>query len=295
MQGILLATHSIATMKDRRKMQKKYSVLMSIYCKEKASNLRASIESLINQTVQASEIVIVKDGALTEELEETLSKYIELYPNKFNIVTLGENKGLGLALAEGIKHCSNELVARMDSDDISVHNRFELQLKEFEKDPELDICGGYIGEFCDDPNKIVSVRKVPLNDLDIKKYQKRRDGLNHVTVMYKKSKVVEAGNYQHALFMEDSLLWANMFLAGAKCMNIPKTLVYVRTGEGMYQRRGGFSYFLKYRQGRKLMYKTGYISKFDYYYTIFIQAIIAMLPSIIRKYIYNSFLRSRYN
>lgn len=269
-----------------------YSVLISVYYKEKAEYLIECLESMVHQTVQPSEIVIVKDGKLTAELEDVLTKYKTKYQRLFKFVCLEKNVGLGLALAEGIKNCSHELIARMDSDDISIPNRCELQLREFAKDSLLDVCGGYIKEFCDSKEKVVSIRKVPLVDSEIKEYQKRRDAVNHVTVMFKKSKVLEAGNYQHALLMEDSLLWTNMILHGATFKNIDDYLVYVRTGADMFKRRGGLKYFKKYKNGRKIILQTGYISKWDYYYTLLVQLIFSILPNSVREFVYEKLLRS---
>ena len=269
-----------------------YSVLISVYYKEKAEYLIECLESMVHQTVQPSEIVIVKDGKLTAELEDVLTKYKTKYQRLFKFVCLEKNVGLGLALAEGIKNCSHELIARMDSDDISIPNRCELQLREFAKDSLLDVCGGYIKEFCDSKEKVVSIRKVPLVDSEIKEYQKRRDAVNHVTVMFKKSKVLEAGNYQHALLMEDSLLWTNMILHGATFKNIDDYLVYVRTGADMFKRRGGLKYFKKYKNGRKIILQTGYISKWDYYYTLLVQLTLSILPNSVREFVYEKLLRS---
>lgn len=273
-------------------MKENFSVLMSIYFKEKPEFLKQSLDSILQQTVMPTEIVIVKDGKLTEELEKVLSLYISKSPELYKIVILESNRGLGLALAEGVRNCTYDLIARMDADDLSVVDRFETQLKEFEKNPFLDICGGYIREFDDNPEKIIAVRKVPLNESDIIKYQKRRDAFNHVTVMLKKSKVLESGNYQHALLMEDSLLWTNMLMHNAKCQNIEKCLVYVRTNSEMFQRRGGLSYVRKYAQGRKKIYETGFISIWDYLYTILVQLIFSILPNSVRKFIYGKLLRS---
>lgn len=269
-----------------------YSVLISVYYKEKAEYLIECLESMVHQTVQPSEIVIVKDGKLTAELEDVLTKYKTKYQRLFKFVCLEKNVGLGLALAEGIKNCSHELIARMDSDDISIPNRCELQLREFAKDSLLDVCGGYIKEFCDSKEKVVSIRKVPSAESEIKEYQKRRDAVNHVTVMFKKSKVLEAGNYQHALLMEDSLLWTNMILHGATFKNIDDYLVYVRTGADMFKRRGGLKYFKKYKNGRKIILQTGYISKWDYYYTLLVQLIFSILPNSVREFVYEKLLRS---
>ena len=132
-----------------------FSVLMSIYIKEKPEYARACFESLERQTVKANEWVIVEDGPLTLELYSLLDEYEKKYPEIIKRVPLKENQGLGLALREGVLHCSNELVARMDTDDICREDRFELQLKEFEKNPELDICGSHIVEFEETKENIV--------------------------------------------------------------------------------------------------------------------------------------------
>lgn len=147
----------------------KFSVLMSLYEKEKANYLKECMESILTQTVRPNEIVVVKDGPLTEELESTLSQYEKDNPGLYKIVALAENHGLGYALAEGVKNCSFELIARMDTDDICRNDRFELQLNEFETDPDLDICGGQIYEFEESIENIVASRTVPLNDSEIKK------------------------------------------------------------------------------------------------------------------------------
>ena len=271
-------------------MTKEFSVLMSLYIKEKPNYLRECLDSILNQTVKPTEIVIVKDGPLTEELESTLSEYVKKEPELYVIVPLETNRGLGLALAEGIFHCKNELVARMDTDDICRKDRFELQLKEFEKKPALDICGSHILEFEDNVNNIVAKRTVPLMDEDIKKYQKRRDGVNHMTVMYKKSKVLEAGNYQSCVLMEDTYLWVRMILAGATFANIDDNLVYARVGKDMFERRGGYAYYKKYKTGRKKVRETGYIGVIDYYYTIAVQLSVALMPNKLRGWVFKKLL-----
>ncbi len=273
-------------------MRKKFSVLMSIYGKEKPEYARECFESLLHQTVPADEWVIVEDGKLTDELYALLEEYEGKYAGLIKRVPLETNRGLGLALREGVIACSNELIARMDTDDIAVKERFEKQLAIFAENPNLDICGSHIKEFIDSPDNLTAERKVPLTDEEIKKYQKRRDGVNHVTVMFKKSMVLKAGNYQHALLMEDTLLWVNMILAGATFANIDEYLVLVRTGKDMYKRRGGWSYYKKYKSGRKMVYQTGYISWWDYTYTLLVQFIVALIPNKLRAFIFKRFLRS---
>lgn len=271
-------------------MTEKFSVLMSLYIKEKAENARACFESLLNQTVSADEWVIVEDGPLTDELYALLAEYEGKCPSLIKRVPLESNRGLGLALREGVLHCNNELIARMDTDDIARTDRFEKQLAEFNKDPELDICGSHMLEFENDINNIVAKRTVPLDDGQIKLYQKRRDAFNHMTVMFKKSKVLQAGNYQSCMLMEDTYLWVNMFNSGCKAKNIDDCLVYVRIGEAMFERRGGLSYYKKYKQGRKKVYETGYISRWDYVYTLIIQFAVAIMPNKLRGFVFKRLL-----
>lgn len=269
----------------------KFSVLMSLYIKEKTEYARECFESLLNQTVLATEWVIVEDGPLTDEMYALLDEYEKAYPGLIKRVPFAENRGLGLALRDGVVACTYDLIARMDTDDIAREDRFEKQLEMFAEDPELDICGSHIKEFEGTIDNVLSERVVPITNEAIKKYQKRRDAFNHVTVMFKKEAVLKAGNYKTCLLMEDTLLWVNMLLSGAKCMNIDEFLVYVRTGEDMFERRGGLSYYKKYKIGRKQVYQTGYISWWDYVYTLCVQFVVAILPNRLRGLIYKMFLR----
>lgn len=271
-------------------MCEEFSVLMSVYIKEKPQYLRECMESILNQNVLPAEIVVVKDGPLTDELEAVLEEYVEKNPHLYTIVPLDSNCGLGVALAEGILHCKNELVARMDTDDICRKDRFELQLMEFRKNPNLDICGSHILEFEGDISNVIAKRKVPLHDAEIKRYQKRRDGFNHMAVMYKKSSVLKVGNYQPCMLMEDTYLWVNMFNAGCTAVNVDDYLVYARIGKDMFERRGGWAYFKKYRTGRKKVRQTGYIGFLDYYYTLLVQLVVALIPNRIRGWVFKKCL-----
>lgn len=269
----------------------KFSVLMSLYYKEKPEYVKECFQSLLNQSVGADEWVIVEDGPLSKELYYLLEEYQNDYPELIRRIPLEKNRGLGLALKEGIINCKNELIARMDTDDIARKDRFERQLKEFKKNENLDICGSFIYEFEDKKENIISRRSVPVTDADIKKYQKKRSAFNHVTVMYKKSSVIEAGNYEHCPLMEDDMLWVRMILNKSTCINIPECLVYVRAGKDMLQRRGGLKYFLKFCQARKKIYQLGYMSKTDYYSVNLVQLIVCICPIYIRKIIFKHFLR----
>ncbi len=189
----------------------------------------------------------------------------------FKVIYFQENKGLGNALREAMNHCSNELVARMDSDDISMNRRFELQLKKFIKNPYLDIVGGNITEFEAVPSNIRMERVVAKTDVDIKQDMKKRCAMNHMSVMYKKTVVQKAGGYQDWPWNEDYYLWIRMMENRATFENIPIALVNVRTGSDMSARRGGWKYFKSEQMLQKYMLDHKLISLPRYIYNIFIR------------------------
>lgn len=269
----------------------KYSVLMSLYYKEKPENLIQAIDSMINQTIKPDEIVMIYDGPLTEELYETMDNYITQYPGLFNVIKNEKNIGLGLSLNKGVKLCKNELIARMDTDDISKLDRCEKQLKCFEK-MNIDICGTFIDEFIGDITTKVGRRIVPENDLDIKKFLKKRCPLNHMTVMMKKEIVIQSGNYLDLFWNEDYYLWIRLAEKGAVFYNIVESLVNVRVGNEMYKRRGGIKYFKseKYLQDYMLNHKI--INIIEYISNMLKRIIIQiLLPSQIRGLIFKKFAR----
>lgn len=269
----------------------KYSVLMSVYWKENPVWLKKALDSVLYQTVCPTEIVLVKDGSLTAELDSV----IDIYRNKCNnliVVALDRNRGLGLALQEGLNHCSNELIARMDSDDISVPERCEKQLIAFEQNPRLDIVGCWENEFLDNSEEnIFSCHRVPETHQEIRKYMRRRCALLHPTVMFKKEAVLRAGNYQHRLLFEDYDLFVRMLQTGAVAYNIQESLYYLRVNSKLFERRGGFRYakaLFKFRYG---MWQSGFSSLLDFVVSGFGQFFVCMLPNKMRKTFYKLFLR----
>ena len=268
----------------------KFSVLMSLYIKEKTEYFDECMQSMLSQTILPSEIVIVFDGPISDELRKTVERYKTENPDWIKTVENEKNKGLGLALADGVPACTYELIARMDTDDIARADRFEKQLEMFMNDSELDICGSHIIEFEGQIDNILSKRNVPIRHKEIAEYQKQRSAFNHMTVMFKKSTVLRAGNYEHCPLMEDDMMWVRMLIAGAKCANVDDYLVYARTGNAMFERRGGWAYYKKYKSGRKKILDTGYISEWDYFFTITIQFVVALVPGKLRGFIFKKVL-----
>lgn len=268
-----------------------FSVLMSLYEKENPQFLSECLESLVTQTVLPSEIVIVLDGPISKQLEVVVDFYVGRYEGLFKVVSFAKNRGLGPALADGVLACANSLIARMDTDDIARSDRFELQLREFEENADLDICGSHILEFEGAPSNVIAKRCVPVAHEEIAQYQKKRSAFNHMTVMYRKEAVLRAGNYEDCPLMEDDLLWVRMLAAGANCANVDDCLVFARTGRAMIGRRGGWDYFKKYRRARKKILESGYISFFDYGETVLAQFLVALAPLAVRSIIFSKVLR----
>lgn len=269
-----------------------FSVLMSVYRKEKPEYLSKAIESIINQTLPPSEIVVVKDGNLTDDLEKILDNFTTQYPDLFKIIPISKQVGLGRALAIGVLNCKYEIIARMDSDDVCHPERFERQIKFLEQNTDVDIVGSWISEFEEDPSHVVSVRKVPVSHEEIYRYAKFRCPINHMTVVFKKQSVLRAGNYLDFPMLEDYYLWIRMLINGAKFANIPESLVYVRTGKSMFNRRRGKTYLMKEIKLHRKMLDIGFITTIEFLRNIIIRIFLRLLPLNLLRFIYRKFARA---
>jgi len=267
------------------------SILMSVYGKEKVEYLKPALQSLYEQKRVPDEVILVKDGPLTEELENVIEEFVQTRKG-FKVISLPEPVQLGRALQEGLKYCSQELIARMDSDDISLPMRFEIQSTFMETHPDVDVLGGWIEEFSDDGTKC-GVRQTPETLEDIRSYLKFRNPMNHVTVMFRKASVLEAGGYQHVPGFEDYDLWTRMLQQGKIFQNLPEIFVEVRTNPDMYGRRGGMAYFKRNAAFRKKQYKRKVINLVEYLLSLGIAFFVAIQPIGLRKLLYQKILRKR--
>lgn len=268
----------------------KYSVLMSVYNQEKAERLRISIDSMINQTSPPDQFVIVADGPLTEGLDNVISEF-QAKNNIFTIVRLAENHGLGYALNKGLGHCVNELVARMDSDDISLPDRCKKQLELFDQNPNLSICSGTIDEFVSDPTNIVSSRVVPEKQADIKKRTRTRSAFNHPAVMFKKSEVLRCGGYGELRRKEDQDLFSRMMNNGCIAYNIQAPLLLFRSDADNLKRRKSWVNCKNY-----IIMQWGILSRkecsyLDFLYVLCAQVFFFISPAFIVRNVSNQFLR----
>lgn len=264
----------------------KFSVLMSVYYKEKKEYFDRAMKSIWDeQTIKPNQIILVEDGKLTDELYLIIAKWKNKLGDILIIIPLKQNVGLGDALNEGIKYCNYELIARMDTDDIALPNRFEKQLSVF-VNSNIDISSSWVSEFENDENEIVSYRRIPENHNDIVIYSKIRNGINHPAVMYKKSIVQKAGGYQRMMWFEDYYLWVRIILSGGKFYNIQEPLVNMRAGYGQLERRGGFKYAIEEFSFLKRLKIIGFLTTPQFFKSVFIRFIVRILPKSLLKNIY---------
>ena len=273
-------------------MAEKFSVLMSVYKNETVSNFELAFDSVISQSVAPDEILLVRDGEVPDELQNSIDTLVERYGDLITYIPRKENRGLGEALRLGVEMARNSLIARMDTDDVAAPDRFKHQLEAFEADPELSVVGGQILEFTDSIDNIVGERRVPLTDGEIRSYLESRNAFNHPTVMFRREAVLSAGNYIEKHFVEDYYLWLRMMLNGAKFANVDKTLVYMRVSLDMYQRRGGYAYFKILKELEGFKKKNGITGSITYLKNVvlrFVQCVL--LPNKLRGFMYRKVLR----
>lgn len=277
-------------------MSQEFSVSMCVYGGDDPVFFDAALSSVVDQTIQPNEIVLTVDGPIPSKIESIIENYrtrLSQTDIQFQVVYLKTNMGHGEARRICFDHCSYDLIALMDADDLSVPDRFEKQLAVFTDNPAVSIVGGNIQEFIGTPDNCVGKRVVPELDADIKSYMKKRCPMNQVTVMFRKADVTEVGGYIDWFCEEDYYLWLRMALAGKQFANVPENLVNVRVGEEMYQRRGGWKYFKSEAKLQKFMLEKSLISVPTYATNVTKRLIVqVLLPNKLRGWVFQKFARS---
>lgn len=269
-----------------------YSVLMSLYKKENPEWFRLAVQSMLDQTVPPDEIVIVEDGPLPDDLECVVRAFEENNRNLFKIIRNPVNQGLGIALNCGLKECRNEIVARMDTDDISFPDRCEKEIQCLEQESEIVLVGSWVDEFIDDPHNIISTRKVPCEHDEIRKFAKRRNPFNHPTVIFRKSIIEKLGGYSDYRYGQDYELFGRIIIMGYRVKNIPQSLLWFRRNVNTSKRRKNRESIQCYLKTIRKFQMLGLSNHFDYIFVYITQNILRCLPnvciellySVIRKY-----------
>lgn len=265
-------------------MTEVFSVLQSVYKKDNPQFLAESLQSIADNTVLPTQVVLVKDGTVTSEIESVISEWESRLP--LIVVGYEENRGLAYALNYGLRFVQTDIVARMDSDDIAYVNRFEKQIGFMKLNPNIALCSGYISEF--NMNALIpkSIRRVPLLHDEIVLYLKNRNAFNHMAVCFRKSAVLAAGGYQTVPYFEDYDLWIRMVQNGCMVANIPELLINARVGNDMIGRRHGFCYARHEVFFLKRQVKSGFISKGEFF-SLFIRRVpVRLLPKRVLEIIY---------
>ena len=269
----------------------KSSVLMSVYKNDNPGHFETALNSIICQTKVPDEVIIVVDGPISLSIKEVIERKSKQY-EIIKVYWLENNMGHGYSRQYGLQLTNHDYVALMDSDDISLPDRFEKQIKYFKNNEDLDVLGGQIQEFIGSTSNIVGVRQVPLENAEINKYLKSRCPFNQTSVMMRKSSVLAAGGYINWYCEEDYYLWVRMRKAGCNFNNLPDNLVYVRVGKEMYGRRGGIKYFLSEAKLQKYMLHNSVIGLPRYVFNIAVRVVVqVLLPIKVRAYIFRKLFR----
>lgn len=274
----------------------KISILMSLYFKENENFLNDCFNSVWEvQTISPDEIVLVLDGPIGNELQNCVKFWQEKIGSSLKVIPLTKNVGLGNALNEGLKYCSNEWVFRMDTDDICVSDRFEKQVQFIKSNPDIALFGGQVLEFETEPNDSNALKSVPTTDEQIKLFSQKRCPFNHMTVAYRKDIIEKLGGYKHHLFMEDYNLWLRVIGAGYKVANLEDVVLYARVGNGMHARRKGLEYIKSEKQLLNLKKELKIQNPIHANILFLIRSAFRLMPSPLLGKIYNTFLRKKLN
>ena len=263
---------------------------MSVYKNDRPEWFEIAIMSMLNQTIKPDEVILVIDGEISNELESKI-KDIASQHSEIKVHKNEKNLGLGLTMQIGLSLCRNGIVARMDSDDYSKPDRIEKELS-FLIENNLDMVGCQVEEFIDTIDNVVSKKNVPIGYENIFKYAKQRNPFCHPAVLFKKSKVIESGDYQDMKLCEDYYLWVRMLQHKCKVDNIDESLVSMRVSKDLYARRGGYKYYKSQKKLFKYMKKTKFIGFFTYMKILVTRFVVQVLmPNSLRQKFYEKKLR----
>ncbi|TDX09280.1 glycosyltransferase [Flavobacterium sp. S87F.05.LMB.W.Kidney.N] len=269
----------------------KISVVMSVYKNDNPDHFNLAVLSLLNQTYLPSEIVIVVDGDVSNEINLQLEYFST--NSLIKIFRLPINKGLANALNVGIGNATCPLIARMDSDDICFKDRFEKQIKAL-NEFELDIVGGQIIEFGKDIDDIISKRIVPCEHSEMINLLKLRSPFSHPTILFKKEVYDVLGGYDTSVFPEDYDFFVRAYLKKFKFGNVPDEVLWFRLGENRSEaikRRWG----LKYAKNEFILYRKFLRIRFfnysDFFKVVFFKIPIRVMPFFMFKFIYYKIAR----
>jgi glycosyltransferase involved in cell wall biosynthesis len=262
-----------------------FSVLMSLYFKENSAYFNRSLQSIWDeQTLKPDEIVLVKDGPLSSELDMCVARWQQALGDVLKVIPLPQNVGLGAALNIGLQYCTHELVARMDTDDISLPTRFEKQVTFMERNTDITASSAWIEEV-DDQGRVFSLRRLPAHHEELLVFAQKRSPLAHPVTIFRKSAVMSVGGYPPLRKSQDYGLWALLLVNGHKLANLQEPLHRMLVenvfgnGRGLNQLANEFSMFRFQRY-------IGFITWYAFSRNLLIRCILRLSPTCLKKLFY---------
>lgn len=195
------------------------TVLMPVYNAE--AYIDQAIESILKQTFEAYEFIIINDGSTDRSWQVILT----FSDNRIVYKNHSQNQGLISTLNEGIEIAKGKYIARMDNDDISVSTRLEKQYLFMEANPEIDILGSWFSVIGSDIKKTL-----PVSDAECKVKLLQNNVFGHPTMFIRKDSLLRSGlKYNSScLHAEDYRLWIDSAIKGLKFANLPEILLNYR-------------------------------------------------------------------
>lgn len=266
----------------------KFSVLMPVYWREDPAAFAAALDSVFANTRVPDDFVLVCDGPLNTALDRVIEDHT--HSRAFRVVRLNENNGIVVALNRGLEEVRHEVVVRCDSDDVNHPHRFEKLVEKLNEG--YSVVGSQIEEV-NDAGEVIARKELPLTHDEIVRYARRRNPMNHMTVAFRKSDVLEVGGYPNVFLKEDYALWALLIGAGKRFANLPVPLVSARSGMQMYARRGGHKAAASEIELQRNLVKAGISSPTQAFLFGLARYAALFSPTIIRAVLYKNFLRRR--
>lgn len=264
----------------------KFSVLIPLYKNDRADQVKECLESIRCQTLKADEVLILVDGPISDDLKDVIEN------SRYRVQYFEQNRGLPHVLNDGIKLAQNEIILRMDADDIAVPDRFEKQIAYLEYYQDVVVLGGQVQEFLNSMKNLKGIRAVPINKEEIKKFARWRNPFNHPTVAFKKSIIESIGGYNtEAISFEDYDLWLRVISKGYNVANLPGVLCYMRVNDAFIKRRAGFDYLLREFYLLKKMLSYNLIDLPYFILLCFVRLPLRLLPVSLLKVLYRAVLR----
>jgi len=267
-----------------------FTVLMAVYRNDDVALFDQAVHSVFTNTLLPNHCLIVVDGPVPKALDIAIASLEKTYSPSIQFLRLTQNLGLAQALNTGIEQIHTDWIVRADADDINLPNRFLELASAIKENPELDLLGSHILEI-DQEGKPLAIREVPILEAGIRQFAKTRNPFNHMTVAYRAEAVTECGGYPNMYLREDYALWCQFLSKQKKLLNIPQVLVHVTAGKEMYARRGGWKYAKAEWKLQQLLVATGLKGAGRAFIDGLLRSAIFILPSSIRGYVYQHFLR----